>query len=81
MGDRENANQAGNAGGATREEEATSRETLGDLEQTEGGIASKSSSNSSGESGGAGSKTPSPDGAFDAPRGDRADGSDAGEPM
>jgi hypothetical protein len=77
MGDRESANQAGNAGGATREEEATSAETLDDLERTEGGSASKSGDTSSG----ADTSTPSPDGAFDSPRGGRADGSDAGEPM
>ena len=74
MGDREGAKQAG---GATREEEATSAETLDDLKRTEGDSAVKSGGTSSGASDSASSATPSPDGAFDAPR----DGSDAGEPM
>jgi hypothetical protein len=81
MGDREGANQAGKADGATREEEATSAETLDDLARAEGGSAAKSGDTSSGASDSASSSTPSPDGAFDAPHGGRADGSDAGEPM
>ncbi|MFL6229619.1 MAG: hypothetical protein ACJ741_12665 [Pyrinomonadaceae bacterium] len=80
MGDRESANQAGNAGGATREEEATSGATLGDLEENESDKTTKGNSTSS-DAGDGGSAMPSPDGAFDAPRGGRADGSDAGEPM
>ncbi|MDT7603168.1 MAG: hypothetical protein QOF61_1165 [Acidobacteriota bacterium] len=80
MGDREGANQSGSAGSSTpRQEEATSSETLEDLEQTQD--ATKSGGASSGESSSAGTSTPSPDGAFDSPRGGRADGSDAGEPM
>jgi hypothetical protein len=81
MGDREDANQAGNAGGATREEEATSAETLDDLKRTGGDTTAKSGDTSSGAGESANSSTPSPDGAFDSPRGGHADGSDAGEPM
>jgi hypothetical protein len=81
MGDREDANRAGDTGGATREEEATSAETLDDLKRTEGDSAVKSGDTSSNASDSASSSTPSPDGAFDAPRGGGDDGSDAGEPM
>ena len=67
--------------GTPRQEEATSGETLGDLERTQSDAASKPAGGASGAGGSSETSTPSPDGAFDSTRGGRADGSDAGEPM
>lgn len=64
-----------------RQQEATSKETLGDLESDERGAASAPGGASSDERGETQAETPSPDGAFDEPRGGRADGGDAGGPM
>jgi hypothetical protein len=80
MTDREGAGRK-DAGETPRQEEATSKETLGDLESSETGAASSATGGASNESGSAETSTPSPDGAFDSARGGRADGSDAGEPM
>lgn len=80
MTDREGVEQK-NAGETPRQEEATSKETLGDLESSETGAASSATGGASNEGGSAETSTPSPDGAFDSARGPRADGSDAGEPM
>lgn len=63
-----------------RQEEATSDETLAELESTQTDAASGKGA-SSGASSTAETATPSPDGAFDVERGGRADGSDSGDPM
>lgn len=76
MGDSEKTNQPG----TPREQEATSSETLDDIDRTEDATVKSSGDSSTGQSGG-GTSTPSPDGAFDSERGGRADGSEAGEPM
>ncbi|MDQ3906885.1 MAG: hypothetical protein M3268_00935 [Acidobacteriota bacterium] len=88
MTDSEGRGAGGNAGETPRQEEATSKETLGDLEREEAGAASSSTgaaSSSAGaasnDQGAADSPAPSPDGAFDSPRGGRADGGDTGGPM
>lgn len=76
------AGAAGDAAAATpRQEEATSGETLKDIERTESGATSKPTGGASGAGGTTETATPSPDGAFDSERGGRADRSDAGEPM
>jgi hypothetical protein len=80
MTDREGAGRE-DAGETPRQEEATSKETLGDLESSETGAASSATGGASNEGGSSETLTPSPDGAFDSARGTRADGSDAGEPM
>ena len=79
MGDREKTNQESTAA-TPREREATSGETLDDLDRTEDTTGKSSGGPPTGRGGG-GTSAPSPDGAFDAERGGRADGSDAGEPM
>jgi hypothetical protein len=79
VGDREGKNQPG-AADTTREREATSDETLDDIDRTEDATVNSSGDSSTGQSGG-GTSAPSPDGAFDKERGGRADGSEAGEPM
>jgi hypothetical protein len=79
VGDREENNQAGGvkAAGTPREREATSDETLDDIDRTEDATVESSGDSATGEGGV--SSAPSPDGAFDAGRG--GDGGDAGEPM
>jgi hypothetical protein len=79
VGDREELNQSGKAE-TQREQEATSDETLDDIDRTEDATVKSTGDSSTGQSGGSGS-VPSPDGAFDAERGSRDDGSEAGEPM
>lgn len=79
MGDREEKDQSSTAK-TTREQEATSDETLDDIDRTEDATVKSPGDSSTGQSGG-GTSAPSPDGAFDAERGGHADGSDAGEPM
>jgi hypothetical protein len=79
VGDREGKNQPGEAN-AAREREATSDETLDDIDRTEDATVDSPGDSSTGQSGG-GTSAPSPDGAFDEGRGGRADGSEAGEPM
>ncbi|MFN2596252.1 MAG: hypothetical protein ABR563_03600 [Pyrinomonadaceae bacterium] len=81
MADEREMNQPGGANETPREREATSDETLDDLERTQDAVMPKSGGGA--RSGGARSETnaPSPDGAFDEQRGGRADGSDAGEPV
>jgi hypothetical protein len=81
MGDREGRKQTNSAEGTPRQEEATSSETLDDLESTQAGATSQTSGGASNESSRSENSMPSPDGAFDSARGGRADGSDAGEPM
>ena len=83
MEETKDANRAGGHEEETtpRQEEATSGETLGDLERTQADTASKPAGGASGAGGSSETSTPSPDGAFDSARGGRADGSDAGEPM
>ncbi|HEX8161001.1 MAG TPA: hypothetical protein VF538_03960 [Pyrinomonadaceae bacterium] len=76
MGDREEKNQTGTAATA-REREATSDETLDDIDRTEDATVKSPGDSSNAPSGGA-PDAPSPDGAFD---GGRADGGEAGEPM
>jgi hypothetical protein len=75
-------NQPGgpNAAVTPREREATSNETLDDLDRTEDATVKSSGDSSTGQPG-SGTSAPSPDGALDAERGGRADGSEAGEPM
>ncbi|HVG29715.1 MAG TPA: hypothetical protein VM864_08470 [Pyrinomonadaceae bacterium] len=70
--------QAGGAG-TPREREATSKETLDDIDRTEDATVESTGGAATGQGGG--TSAPSPDGAFDAERGGRADGSEAGEPM
>jgi hypothetical protein len=79
VGDREEKNQTGTPA-TTREREATSDETLEDIDRTEDATVKSSGDSSDAPSGGA-TSAPSPDGAFDGERGGRADGSEAGEPM
>lgn len=88
MTDSEGRAATGDAGETPRQEEATSKETLGDLGSDEAsaassatGAASPSSGEASNGQGASESSTPSPDGAFDSPRGGRADGGDTGGPM
>jgi hypothetical protein len=81
MGDNKEVGQNANASGTPRECEATSDETLDDLESTQSDATTKTTGGASGESSHTETATPSPDGAFDSPRGGRADGGDAGEPM
>jgi hypothetical protein len=81
MGDREGADQTGGAKTTPRQEEATTSETLDDLNSTQTGTTSQTSGGASNEDSKSGDSAPSPDGAFDSGRGGRADGSDAGEPM
>jgi hypothetical protein len=81
MGDDRGAGGTSDATGTPREREATSDETLDDLENTQSDATTKTTGGASGESSRTETATPSPDGAFDSPRGGRADGSDAGEPM
>lgn len=78
MGDREQFNQPGKAV-TPREREATSGETLDDIDRTEDATVESSGDSPTGQ--GDASSAPSPDGADDAERGGRADGSEAGEPM
>lgn len=80
MTDTEGVGQSG-ASETPRQEEATSKETLGDLEGSETSAASSATGGASNQSGSSESSTPSPDGAFDSARGGHTDGSDAGEPM
>jgi hypothetical protein len=80
VGDREEKDQSGTAN-KTREQEATSDETLDDIDRTEDATVKSSGDSSTGQGSGGGTSAPSPDGAFDAERGGRGDGSDAGEPM
>jgi hypothetical protein len=69
---------AANPGGATRDDDATSSETLADIERSEKtGSASTSGSDSSGSSLEGSSPKPSGEGEG----GGRADGSDTGGPM
>jgi hypothetical protein len=75
VGDSEREKQAG-APGTPREQEATSSETLDDIDRTEDATVDSPGDSSAGQGGG-GTAVPSPDGAFDGERG----GSDAGEPM
>ena len=74
---------ADDAGTQKRDEEATSSETLSDLEDEKKVTADKSTYSSGGATGAASSgDAPSPDGAFDeGGGGGRADGSDTGGPM
>jgi hypothetical protein len=81
MGDEREAGGTFGATAKPREREATSDETLDDLESTQSDATTKTAGGASGESNNTETPTPSPDGAFDSPRGGRADGSDAGEPM
>ena len=76
MGDSEGKNQAG-APGTPREQEATSGETLDDIDRTEDATVDSPRDSSTGQGGGGGTAVPSPDGAFDGERG----GGEAGEPM
>ncbi len=63
---------------AARKEEATSSDTLGDLEQTEQvSTASTGATNDSSDN----SAVPAPDGTPDPERGDNSDGRDTGGPM
>jgi hypothetical protein len=80
MTDSESGGQK-DAGETPRQEEATSKETLGDLESSETGAASSAPGGALNEGGSAETSTPSPDGAFDSTRDGRAGGSDAGDPM
>jgi hypothetical protein len=65
----------GHSGGVSeRESEATSKETVSDLEQTEKSSGSKDESSSE-------SSIPTPDGQMEDSGGGRADGSDTGGPM
>lgn len=73
--------RAAGAEGKPRQEEATSRETLKDLESTQADAAAKTTGGASAESDSAAPSAPSPDGAFDSERGGRADGGDSGGPM
>lgn len=77
MGDSEGTKPVG---GTAREREATSGETLDDIDRTEDATVNSSGDSATGGAGGT-TSAPSPDGAFDAGRGGRADGSEAGEPM
>jgi hypothetical protein len=79
VGDKEETNQTGTTA-TPREREATSDETLDDIDRTEDATVKSPGDSSTGQGGGT-TSAPSPDGAFDAERGGRADGSDAGEPM
>jgi hypothetical protein len=79
VGDREELNQSGKAA-TQREQEATSDETLDDIDRTEDATVKSTGDSSTGQGGG-GTSAPSPDGAFDGERGGRDDGSEAGEPM
>ncbi|MCA1630208.1 MAG: hypothetical protein LC785_16930 [Acidobacteria bacterium] len=80
MGDREEKDRSG-AAGTPREQEATSSETLDDIDRTEDATVKSPGDSATGQPGG-GTSAPSPDGAFDGERGGgRADGSEAGEPM
>jgi hypothetical protein len=79
VGDREEAKQPG-APATPREREATSDETLDDIDRTEDATV-KSPGDASGGRASGGTPAPSPDGAFDAERGGRAGGSEAGDPM
>ena len=63
-----------------RQEEATSDETLADLEETRADAAT-GKGGSAGAGGSTETSSPSPDGAPDSARGGRADGSDTGGPM
>ncbi|HVF51314.1 MAG TPA: hypothetical protein VNA19_14585 [Pyrinomonadaceae bacterium] len=79
--DKRDAQDSGTQGQGmkTRDDEATSKETLRDLRETQKTPAAKGEGSSEGS---AGSSTPSPDGAFDeSGGGGRADGSDTGGPM
>ena len=77
MGDSEGTKPGG---GTAREREATSGETLDDIDRTEDATVKSPGDSSTGRTSGR-TSAPSPDGAFDAERGGRADGSEAGEPM
>ena len=81
MGDERETNQPGGSTPSRREREATSGETLDDLERTQDTTMPKSGGGAQSEGAHSETNAPSPDGAFDEPRGGRADGSDAGEPM
>jgi hypothetical protein len=88
MTDSEGRVATNDAGETPRQEEATSKETLGDLESEEtsaassaSGAASSSAGAAANDQGAADASTPSPDGTFDSPRGGRADGGDTGGPM
>ena len=71
--------QAGDSG-RTRDEQATSSKTLGDLESTQSDAASgKAGASDTGSS--LEGSTPSPDSAADSAGAGRADGSDTGGPM
>jgi hypothetical protein len=61
---------------AARKEEATSSETLGDLEETQQ-VGTKDNDNTSGT----GNAGPAPDGASDSDRDSTADGRATGDPM
>ncbi|MBA3442798.1 MAG: hypothetical protein H0T92_23355 [Pyrinomonadaceae bacterium] len=71
------ATNDGAAGNKDRMADATSSETLSDVEKTEEG----STKNPSGASSGERSSVPAPDGAPDTSRSGRADGSDDAGPM
>lgn len=81
MGDDREARRATSAADSPREREATSDETLDDLKSTQADATTKTTGSASSESSSTETSTPSPDGAFDSPRGGRAGDSDAGEPM
>ena len=81
MAEREGAVTNDKSGETPRQEQATSKETLADLESEEKGAASSTAGAASNDQGAAESSMPSPDGAFDSPRGGRADGGDTGGPM
>ena len=71
-----------NAQTAARQDEATSSDTLSDLQQTQTDSAAANNT-ARGETSGASSSssTPAPDGTPDASRGGSADGRDSGGPM
>ncbi len=77
------ANQSEGTASKSREADATSSETLSDLEKTqqipEGSAGAASGTNDSG--GGNSGSSPSPDGPSAGDRGGSADGSDSGGPM
>ena len=78
MGDREEKDRAGSAA-TPREREATSDETLDDIDRTEDATVDSPGDSSAG---GGETSAPSPDGSPDAGGGgERADGGEAGGPM
>ena len=81
MEETKDANRAGGQGAQTpRQEEATSDETLADLEETQSEAGAGKGNSATGSSP-TETSSPAPDGARDSGRGGRADGSDTGGPM